>query len=108
MAVAMCSNQDSQRAVIYTEPALVDMQELRDSAAKCGEAITRMGCGTSQVAAGIALTAVGQPTIGTYVSMGLHGAEEVTVVGSKAITESGFVDGAIEGTHAMTNSCAIL
>ena len=108
MAVALLPRSHSADSLPVMPADDRDVEQLRESAKKVGEAVTHTACGLTQAGVGIGLTAGGLPHVAMPVGMGLQVAEGITVVGSKQITDSGFVDGAIQHTHGFTNSCMIL
>jgi hypothetical protein len=100
--------QDSIESLEPVRSERVDQKQMRESAAKAGGATTMIGCGISKIAVGAALAATAHGEIIPMVIPAMTATEEVVKKGSKDLTKSGFVDPALDRTHAMTNSCVIL
>ena len=107
MAIALVRSESCENLPESTHET-PEVIGLRNSAAQTGEAVTRVGCGVTQIAISGALMGTGMAGVAVPVGIGLKGSEEVTVVGSKAITESGFVDEGLRNTQIQVNRCTIL
>lgn len=108
MAVSLLQRSDSIENLPELPPQHIPSQSMRESAAKAGAAVTATGCGLSKIGASAGLAMGGQHAVAPVVVASLGAAEALVSEGSKAITMSGYVDGGLEKTHAMTNSCVIL
>ena len=99
---------DSMESLEPVRSERVDQKQMRESAAKAGGATTMIGCGVSKIAIGAALAATNHSEIVPMVIPAMTATEELIKKGSKDLTKSGFIDPALDRTHAMTNSCVIL
>jgi hypothetical protein len=100
--------QDSLENVPMAGSEVIDQKKMRESAAKAGGATTMIGCGISKIAIGAALAATDHANVVPMVIPAMTATEELIKKGSKDLTKSGFIDPALDRTHAMTNSCVIL
>lgn len=108
MAISLLQRSDSIGDLPQLPAADEGIQDMRESAKKAAAAVSKSGCAVGQVGAGVGLGLAGQPVAAAAVPAGMKLLEEPCIHSCAEIIDSGFVDGGLQRTHAMTNTCVIL
>ncbi len=81
---------------------------LRESAKQVGEVVTRGACIGTKVGASIGLEVAEMKLVDLPVQTGLVLGEKTTVEVYKTAIDSGYCDGGLQRSRAMTSACVIL
>lgn len=90
----------------HENPEVLDLRERSKNASAVA---THAACGVTQIIVGASLAGSGPGAVAVVpVGIALKGTEEITVVASQALTDSGFIDEGLQKTQIQANRCIIL